>query len=105
MSGVEGTKQSERERGRYVHIYMYFAFLQAVEKEYERQVAAGELSGDLAFAYAYHLIKSGFKNDIRKGIAMMEREGEREKERETDRGRERERGRKETWNCMCITVF
>ena len=64
-----------------------------MEKQYKEQVAAGEPSSDLAFSYACHLIKSGFKNDIRKGIAMMESEGEREGGRKRGRVGERKRGR------------
>jgi fission 1 protein len=45
-----------------------------VEKEYKQHVAEGGASDELKFSYAWHLIKSSYKNDIRKGIRMMESE-------------------------------
>lgn len=43
-----------------------------MEKQYKQQVAEGGASDELKFSYAVYLIKSGFKNDIRKGIRLME---------------------------------
>ena len=51
-----------------------FMFLQEVEKQYKQEVAEGGASDELKFSYAVYLIKSGFKNDIRKGIRLMESE-------------------------------
>lgn len=45
-----------------------------MEKEYKQQVAEGRVSDELKFSYAWHLIKSSYKNDIRKGIRLMEGE-------------------------------
>ena len=45
-----------------------------VEKEYKQQVSEGRVSDEIKFSYAWHLIKSGYKNDIRKGIGLMEGE-------------------------------
>ena len=66
---VESIEVGERGRGSSA------LCVQAVEKEYKQQLAAGSLSEDLKFSYSWHLIKSGYKNDIRKGISMMESEG------------------------------
>ena len=49
-----------------------FIFFQEVERQYKQQVAEGGASDELKFSYAMYLIKSGFKNDIRKGIGLME---------------------------------
>ena len=65
----EREREREREGG-----FNTVLHIQAVEKEYKQQVAAGSLSEDLKFSYSWHLIKSGYKNDIRKGISMMESE-------------------------------
>ena len=45
--------------------------VQACEKEYERKVASGTADDDAKFKYAWHLVKCGYKSDIRKGISMM----------------------------------
>ena len=48
-----------------------FSRVQACEKEYERKVASGTADDDAKFKYAWHLVKCGYKSDIRKGISMM----------------------------------
>lgn len=61
----------------YVETYKFScvgACVQIVEKEYKQQVAEGRVSDEVKFSYAWHLIKSGYKNDIRKGIRLMEGE-------------------------------
>ena len=52
---------------------------QAQEKLYKESVAEQRLTEELKFTYSWHLIKSKYKNDIRKGIRLMEGE-ERERE-------------------------
>ena len=49
-------------------------YVQEVERQYKQQVADGGASDEVKFSYAVYLIKSGFKNDIRKGIRLMESE-------------------------------
>ena len=46
--------------------------MQEVEREYKQRVSEGGASAELKFSYSWHLIKSSYKNDIRKGIRLME---------------------------------
>jgi hypothetical protein len=46
--------------------------IEEVERQYKQQVAEGGASDEVKFSYAVYLIKSGFKNDIRKGIRLMD---------------------------------
>ena len=48
--------------------------LQEVERQYKQKVAEGGASDELKFSYAWHLVKSSYKKDIRKGIRLMESE-------------------------------
>ncbi|CAI8024244.1 Mitochondrial fission 1 protein [Geodia barretti] len=52
-----------------MHMVLY---VQEVEKQYKQHVAEGGASDELRFSYAVYLIKSDLKNDIRKGIRLME---------------------------------
>ena len=59
--------------------------LQASEDEYKQQLAENRVTDDVKFTYSWHLIKSQYKNDIKKGIRLMdgkswgeEEEGDRE---------------------------
>ena len=54
-----------------MHMVLY---VQEVEKQYKQHVAEGGASDELRFSYAVYLIKSDLKNDIRKGIRLMESE-------------------------------
>ena len=57
--------------------YCTLCLLQEVERRYKQQLAEGGASEDVKFSYAIYLIKSGYKNDIRKGIKLMESESTR----------------------------
>ena len=56
-----------------MHIVLVL-YVQEVERQYKQQVAEGGASDEVKFSYAVYLIKSGFKNDIRKGIRLMDGE-------------------------------
>ena len=72
--------------------------LQACEDEYKQQLAENRVTDDVKFTYSWHLIKSQYKNDIKKGIRLMDGKsggrGEgRERRGRERRGRERREGR------------
>ena len=46
--------------------------LQACEDEYKQQLAENRVTDDVKFTYSWHLIKSQYKNDIKKGIRLMD---------------------------------
>ena len=46
--------------------------LQASEDEYKQQLAENRVTDDVKFTYSWHLIKSQYKNDIKKGIRLMD---------------------------------
>ncbi|XP_065888915.1 mitochondrial fission 1 protein-like [Dysidea avara] len=46
--------------------------LQACERNYLKQVRNNTLTDNTKFAYAWHLIKSQYSSDVRKGITMMQ---------------------------------
>ena len=52
--------------------------LQACEDEYKQQLAENRVTDDVKFTYSWHLIKSQYKNDIKKGIRLMDGESGRE---------------------------
>ena len=47
------------------------AYSQACERDYKKQLEENRLTDNAKFTYAWHLIKSQYKNDIRKGIKLM----------------------------------
>ena len=55
-----------------MYIHQNLFIFQAVEKEYKKKQLEGSLNDNLKFSYAWHLIKSKYKNDVRKGIGLME---------------------------------
>lgn len=46
--------------------------VQVCEREYRQSQAEERCTDEIKFTYAWHLIKSQYKNDIRKGIRLME---------------------------------
>ena len=48
--------------------------VQACERNYLKQVRNNTLTDNTKFAYAWHLIKSQYSSDVRKGITMMQGE-------------------------------
>ena len=42
-----------------------------VERDYNSKLESGIVDDDLKFAYAWHLIKSRYKCDIKKGIQLL----------------------------------
>lgn len=45
--------------------------VQSCEREYKRRLAANAVTEDDKFTYAWHLVKSQYRNDIAKGIGLM----------------------------------
>ena len=45
--------------------------LQACEKQYLKEVRDNRLTNNTKFAYSWHLIKSQYSTDVRKGITLM----------------------------------
>ncbi|KAL5488673.1 hypothetical protein EMCRGX_G017650 [Ephydatia muelleri] len=45
--------------------------IQSCEREYKQRLAANSMTEEVKFTYAWHLIKSQYKNDITKGIGLM----------------------------------
>ena len=66
--------------------------LQACEDEYKQQLAENRVTDDVKFTYSWHLIKSQYKNDIKKGIRLMDGKSGGEEGEGRGGGRER-RGR------------
>ena len=74
--------------------------LQACEDEYKQQLAENRVTDDVKFTYSWHLIKSQYKNDIKKGIRLMDgKSGGRRGEvgRGEVEGRGEEEGGRERW--------
>ena len=42
-----------------------------MEKEYKAKQSLGQVTDDVTFAYALHLVKSPYSNDIKKGITLL----------------------------------
>ncbi len=45
---------------------------QTQESEYKASIAEERLTDEIKFSYSWHLIKSRYRKDIRKGIKLME---------------------------------
>ena len=48
--------------------------LQACEDEYKQQLAENRVTNYVKFTYSWQLIKSQYKNDIKKGIRLVDGE-------------------------------
>ncbi len=55
----------------HTHIHIHIR-TQASEQKYKQQLSEDQVTDDVKFTYAWHLVKSQYKNDIRKGIRLME---------------------------------
>ncbi|KAL5503420.1 hypothetical protein EMCRGX_G010368 [Ephydatia muelleri] len=51
--------------------FVHLEAIQSCEREYEQRLAANSMTVEVKFTYAWHLIKSQYKNDITKGIGLM----------------------------------
>ncbi len=45
--------------------------MQSCEKEYNDKVASGTVTDKDIFLFAWYLIKSRYKNDVKKGLELM----------------------------------
>ena len=54
----------------YKHPFTLFPH-QSCEREYKKKIETGTLTDDLKFQYSWYLIKSRYKNDVKKGIKLM----------------------------------
>ena len=71
--------------------------LQVCEDEYKQQLAENRVTDDVKFTYSWHLIKSQYKNDIKKGIRLMDGKSWGGRWREVGRRCEEMEGGGERW--------
>lgn len=52
-------------------IGVYLCVMQSCEADYKRKKASGTLTNEEKFLFAWYLIKSRYRNDVRKGLELM----------------------------------
>jgi fission 1 protein len=51
--------------------YIPLDIIQSCERDYRKKLNEGQLTDDVKFTYSWHLIKSRYKDDIKKGIKIL----------------------------------